>query len=74
MDCVTWAPLSYGFLLCSANGRLQQDMEGWGERLGCSLLTPHSLPAGLWLWQWLCLLAMATAPVGQLLSQAYSSH
>lgn len=38
MDCVTWAPLSHGFSLCSASGRLQHETEGWGWRLGYSLL------------------------------------
>lgn len=37
----TWAPWSVGFLLYSANGRLQKEMEGQGE---CQVLFPPLLP------------------------------
>lgn len=70
MDCISWAPLAHGSLLCSANGRLQQEMEGQRERPDASCFISSSLPAGLWFWPWLCPLAMATAPVGQPISTA----
>ena len=31
-NCITWTALSQDFLLYSTHGRLQQELEGWGEK------------------------------------------